>query len=252
MHAIVTKHIQKASPFIAAIINILFPARCAGCAESVGSHGALCVPCWQNIHFITDPLCHHCGLPFDYAIGERALCGHCMQHKPAYTQARALFRYDQHSRNQILSLKYHDKTGLVPIYGQWLVRIAESYKKQVDVIMPVPLHYSRLVWRRYNQAALLAHALADRTQITCLPDTLQRIRKTPTQSGLTRRQREDNVRGAFRIKAKNRDLIKGKSVLLVDDVMTTGATLDACARTLHDAGVIDVYVVTLARTVMGD
>jgi ComF family protein len=116
----------------------------------------------------------------------------------------------------------------------------------------VPLHYSRLLLRRYNQAALLAHTLGKQIRLPVLPDTLKRIRRTPPQAGLTRKQRDDNMRGAFRVENKKRPLLKGKSVILVDDVMTTGATLEACARTLHIAGVKDVYVLTLARTVIAD
>lgn len=249
---ILRQQLVKAKPILANVVDTLFPARCASCSELVGKHGALCMQCWQKIHFIDDPLCYKCGLPFEYNIGEKALCGRCMEHKPAYTEARAIFRYDEHSKSQVLSFKYHDRTQLAPVFGEWFTRTAGRYKEKADLIIPVPLHFSRLLMRRYNQAALLAHALSRQLQLPVLPDTLQRIRKTPSQAGLTRRQRDDNMRGAFRIEKKKRGLIKGKSVILVDDVMTTGATLDACARALHDAGVKDVYVLTLARTVIAD
>lgn len=252
MNAILSHYLTKARPVIATAIDMLFPARCAACRESVGRHGALCVPCWQNMAFISAPYCHKCGVPFEYTIGEKALCGRCMQHKPAYTEARAVMRYDENSRSHILALKYGDKTQLAPIYGEWLMRIALEYKHRAHYILPVPLYYTRLLGRRYNQAALLAYALAKYMDLPVLPDSLVRIRKTPKQAGFTRRQREDNVRGAFRVREKKRDQLKGKSVILVDDVMTTGATLEACARNLHDAGVRDVYVVTIARTVLAD
>ncbi len=235
-----------------AIVNTLFPARCAACGEFVGSHGALCTACWQDMHFISEPFCHACGLPFEFNIGEKALCGRCMEHKPAYAQARALFRYDEASKGQILAFKYLDKTQLAPVFGEWIARIAGHYEDRVQAIVPVPLHYLRLISRRYNQATLLAHALAEYLRLPVLPDTLRRIRATPPQSGLTRKQREDNMRGAFRVAENKRAFIKGKSVMLVDDVMTTGATLNACARALHDAGARDVYVFTLARTVIAE
>jgi ComF family protein len=231
---------------------MLFPARCAACRETVGAHGALCAACWEEIHFITAPHCHRCGLPFAHEMGEQALCGHCMKESPAFTEARAVFRYDETSRAQILALKYYDKTQLAPVFGHWLARAAGEYKDKVQAILPVPLHYWRLVGRRYNQAGLLAQALAKQTGLPVLNDTLRRVRATTTQAGLTRTGREKNVRGAFKVPHAKRETLKGKSVLLIDDVMTTGATLNACARALNDAGVVDVYVLTLARTVFGE
>jgi ComF family protein len=242
----------KAKPLLAAAVDMLFPAQCAVCHEAVGMHGALCATCWGQIHFITDPMCFKCGLPFEYRIGEKALCASCMAVMPAYTEARAIFRYDENSKGQVLAFKYHDKTQLAPIFGEWLARTYKPYTDKVQFIVPVPLHYWRLLSRRYNQATLLAHTLGRHTGLPVLPDTLKRIRATESQAGLSRRQRIDNMRGAFTVAKPRRELLKGKSVLLVDDVMTTGATLDACARTLHDAGVQDVYVLTIARTVLAD
>lgn len=249
---ILKHHFAKTKPIVGSIVNTLFPARCAACSELTESHGSLCATCWQNIHFIADPICCKCGLPFEYNIGEKAVCGRCMEHKPAYTEARAIFKYDENSRSQVLALKYHDKTQLAPIFGRWLARIAGTYKDKAQFIMPVPLHPMRIVTRRYNQAALLSYALSEHIGLPVLHNTLLRTRMTPTQSGLTRRQRADNMRGAFRVPEKKREVIKGNSVILIDDVMTTGATLEACARALHDAGVQDVYVLTLARTVLAD
>jgi ComF family protein len=175
-----------------------------------------------------------------------------MKEPPAYTEARAVFRYDDTSRTQVLALKYYDKTQLAPVFGNWLARTAKEYTSKAQLILPVPLHYWRFVSRRYNQAALLSHALARETGLPVITDALRRIRATPSQAGFTRKGREDNMRGAFLVPKHKHGLLKGLSVLLVDDVMTTGATLNACARALHDAGVRDVYVLTLARTVVAD
>ncbi len=241
----------KAKRLLHVTADTLFPARCPSCALPVGTHGTLCVECWGAIHFIADPVCVTCGLPFEHPMGFEAMCGHCMQQTPAFAQARSVFRYDENSRNQVLALKYHDKTQLAPVFGSWLAHAGKSYADKVQYILPVPMHYWRLVSRRYNQASLLAHALGPRVKLPVLSDVLKRTRATVAQSGLSRRQREDNVDGAFCVVEKERHRLKGTSVLLVDDVMTTGATLNACARTLHDAGVCDVYVLTLARTVIG-
>jgi ComF family protein len=250
MHATLRDYAAKAKPLLRATMDTIFPARCAACREPVGAHGALCATCWSEMHFITDPVCHHCGLPFGHVMGPVALCGACMQDRPAYTEARAVFRYDEHSRAQILALKYHDKTQLAPVFGSWLARMGSQYAPKAQAIIPVPLHYWRLLHRRYNQAALLAHALARETGLPVLTNTLKRVHATGSQAGLSRRGREENVRGAFKV--ARRESLKGISVLLIDDVMTTGATLNACARALHDAGARDVYALTLARTVVAD
>ena len=166
MFAFVQNYAQKARPIAKRTVDTFFPARCAACAEPVGSHGMLCAACWQGIHFIADPACYKCGLPFTVELGERTLCGHCMEKTPVYTQARSVFRYDEQSRNQVLALKYYDKTQLAPVFGQWLARAGAQFVSHVDVILPVPLYYWRLLKRRYNQAALLAHALSRHTDLT--------------------------------------------------------------------------------------
>jgi len=232
------------------LVGSLFPAVCVACRTLVGSHGSLCSECWKQIYFISEPFCYVCGLPFDYSLGKSALCGTCLKQKPSYTQARALFTYNEFSKNPILSLKYHDRTQLAPVFGAWLRRLALPYQPKVAAILPVPLHYSRLVKRRYNQAALLADTVGESLNITVMNNALLRSKKTPPQAGLSKRQREANMRGAFMVSPAKKPLLKGKSVILVDDVMTTGATLEACARCLHDAGVVDVFVITIARTVL--
>lgn len=123
---ILKQHFAKTKPIVGSIVNTLFPARCAACHELCGIHGSLCAACWQNIHFIAAPVCCKCGLPFEYNIGEEAVCGRCMAQKPVYTEARAIFKYDDNSKAQVLALKYHDKTELAPVFGGWLARIASS------------------------------------------------------------------------------------------------------------------------------
>lgn len=182
-------------------------------------------------------------------MGENVLCGECMRTRPSYARGRSAFRYDEHSKSLIIQLKYHDQTQLAPIYSSWLVKTGKELITASDVIVPVPLHYLRFVGRRYNQSALLTQALAKQTGLLHLPDALKRTRRTPPQAGLTRAQRLDNVKGAFAIHPKRKEAVKGKSVLLVDDVMTTGATLNQCTNALLKAGATSVNVLTLARTV---
>jgi len=232
---------------LAPILNLLFPPQCLICNGSVAANGTLCLPCWQQVRFITDPMCACCGAPFDYALGPEAICGECMREHPVYARGRAVFRYDEHSRALVTKLKYADQAQLAAIYGKWLANFGKTLATASDVIVPVPLHYWRFLGRRYNQSALLAYAMAKQCGLPVLPDGLKRTRKTLPQPGLTRKQRQDNVRGAFAVSQKHIAKIKGKSVLLIDDVMTTSATIDQCSKVLLKAGAAQVYVLTLAR-----
>ena len=232
-----------------ALLNLLFPPQCLHCDVIVPKHGTLCQPCWQKIQFITEPMCVCCGLPFDYSMGEGALCGECLREHPAYGHGRAVFRYNEYSGALVTKLKYHDQAYLAAVYGAWLAQAGAPLIAASDVIVPVPLHYWRFVGRRYNQSALLAQALSKKCGLTCLPNGLMRTRKTLSQTGLSRSQRENNVRGAFAVTPRFLDRIKDKTILLIDDVMTTGATIDACSKALLKAGAVNVNVLTLARTV---
>jgi len=229
------------------VLNFLFPPQCLACSESVPAHGTLCLGCWQKVRFITDPYCACCGNPFDFTLGKEALCGECLRERPPYARARAVFRYDEHSRALVTKLKYADQAQLAAVYGTWLNNFGKEVVNASDVIVPVPLHYWRFVGRRYNQSALLAYALKKHSKLPVIPDALKRTRATTPQPGLTRKQRHDNVRGAFAIHPRHTTGIRGKTVLLVDDVMTTSATLSECTKTLLDGGAMHVNVLTLAR-----
>lgn len=232
----------------AALLNLLFPPQCLSCDALVGAHGTLCMDCWRGVHFIAPPCCACCGLPFEFDIGEGAMCGECLREAPPFARARAALRYDDHSRALITKFKYADQTLLAPIYGKWLASAGRELIAASDVIVPVPLYYWRFVGRRYNQAALIAQALARHSSLPVLPDALLRTRHTQPQAGLTRAQRLDNVKGAFEANPRRAGDIHGKGVLLIDDVMTTGATIRQCARALTAAGAASVNVLTLART----
>jgi len=230
------------------LINLLFPPQCLNCKARVPDHGTLCLQCWQSVQFISDPMCDACGLPFEYDIGADALCGECLQNHPPYKKARAALTYNEHSSKLITRFKYADQTSLAKIYGDWLASAGKDLLTNTDIIIPVPLHYFRFVHRRYNQSALLAQALAKKTGIKHLPTALKRERNTKQQTGLTRRQRATNVKNAFSINTRYTAKIKNKNILLIDDVLTTGATLTQCTKALLKAGAASVNVLTLART----
>ncbi len=232
-----------------AALDLLLPPRCLACGVTVATPGAVCPDCWGGLRFISAPMCGACGLPFDYDPGAGALCGACARRLPAFGRARAVLRYDDGSRDLVVAFKHRDRTDAAPAYGAWMARAGAELLDGADVLVPVPLHRLRLMRRRFNQSALLAHALAARSDVACAPDMLIRTRPTPSQGRLSRALRERNVRGAFKVRRAG--AADGRRIVLVDDVLTTGATASACARALTAAGAASVDVLTLARVVRG-
>ena len=230
-----------------AALDLLLPPRCLRCGVAVGAEGALCAACWRSITFLGEPCCGCCGLPFDYDQGPEALCGGCAREPPAFARARAALRYDEESRRLILAFKHGDRLHLAPAFGAWMRRAGARLLAEADVLIPVPLHWTRLFARRYNQAAVLAQALAKASGPPVGADWLERRRRTPSQGKRNRAARRRNVAGAFALRPGRP--VAGKRILLIDDVLTTGATVDECARVLRRAGAASVDVLTLARTV---
>lgn len=231
------------------MIDHLWPPVCAACDVPVQGAGGLCPDCWDAVTFLGAPQCYACGVPFPFDAGERALCAECMRARPPYDRARAAFVYDDASRGMILAFKHADRTDLAPALVTWLKRPAAALLPDADIICPVPLHWSRLLSRRYNQSALLSNALAADGHARSVPDLLIRKRRTGTQGGKSRAARRRNVQGVFRVRPRHVPMLRDKRVLLVDDVMTTGATVEACARALLRAGAGGVDVITIARAV---
>lgn len=231
-------------------VNTIFPPRCFLCAEMVVQAGHICTDCWQNLHFITAPQCHSCGHPFEYALADGALCGGCIEHEPPYDMARAVLSYDDASRKLVTRFKFGDMLHPAEALANWMVRAGKDCLADADMMMPVPLHRVRLIRRRYNQAALLAKAISKQSKVPLLVDGMVRVRRTTPQTGLSRRQRKVNVRGAFQLSEQALQAVQKKRIVLIDDVMTTGATLEACAILLKKAGAAEVRVLTLARTLL--
>ncbi|HWY15133.1 MAG TPA: ComF family protein [Rhizomicrobium sp.] len=231
-------------------LDIVFPPLCCACRTPIVEAHNLCATCWNRISFLSDPLCAVCGFPFDFPAGPGVLCGSCQQRMPAFDKARSLMRYDEASRDPILALKRADRLDLVPAFARWMQRPGAELLAEADLIVPVPLHRSRLWQRRFNQSALLAQELGRLTgkPVECL--ALRRSRATRSQGEMpSASARRRNVEGAFRVHGSRSALLRNKGVLLIDDVFTTGSTIEASAKALKRAGARCVLVLTLARVV---
>ena len=232
---------------ISRALDLVLPPLCLICDEPVGGVATLCPACWKQIQFIAPPLCECCGVGFDVPVGAGMLCGACLAGTPQYQSARAALVYDDVSRKLILGFKHGDRTYAAAALAVWMHRAAGDVLAQADALLPVPLHRRRLFHRRYNQSALLAQHIGKLADKPVLFDALRRIRATPSQGHRKRKERQENVRGAFAVPLQQAVTVKDKVLVLVDDVMTTGSTVEECARILLKAGAKQVHVVVLAR-----
>jgi ComF family protein len=228
----------------ARVLDLVFPPQSLDGAARPQS-GGLSAEAWGRVAFIAEPLCDGCGAPFEYDVGER--CAACLARPRAFARARAACLYDEASRDLILKFKHADRTDLARLFARWISRAAADLLAEADAIAPVPLHRTRLLSRRYNQAAEIARPLARAHGCAYLPDALVRARRTETQGGKSGSGRRRNVAGAFEVPAGRAKRVAGKSILLIDDVLTTGATLEGCARALLRAGAARVDVAVVAR-----
>jgi ComF family protein len=238
-------------------LDVLLPPQCLACDALVSEPGTLCHACWDGSVFVSAPLCAACGTPFEFDHGPDALCGACVRDRPRIDRARAVFVYNDVSRNLATGLKYRDRTHAAPALGDWLARAGRELLGTADLIAPVPLHRARLWRRRFNQSALLAQAVARNAaragtdsgarEPALRLDLLTRVRATPSQGGLNAAARRSNVRGAFSVTSRHQKAVAGARILLIDDVFTTGATLGTCAAALLDSGAAAVDALVLAR-----
>jgi ComF family protein len=227
------------------LVDVALPPRCLACGEIVEETDALCGRCWGGMTFFAPPWCAGCGLPFAHPMEEGAVCADCAREKRAWDRARAVLRYDKNSRQLVLGLKHADHTHVANAFGRWMRRAGGEVLPGAELLVPVPLHWTRLFQRRYNQAALLANAISAAGGPPVAADCLVRRRRTPSQGHLGPLARERNVRSAFMI-SRSSDVV-GRRLVVIDDVMTTGATVNECARVLKRAGAVSVGVLTLAR-----
>jgi ComF family protein len=227
-------------------VDWLTPPKCLDCKEPVSTGASLCITCWQKLTLISEPVCDALGTPFEYDQGEGALSPAAIADPPPWDKARAAVAFDDPSKHLVHLLKYRDIHEAGIAMARMMLGPGRKLLAEADVILPVPLHRKRLWDRRFNQAAVLTQHIAKQALRTWHHDVLLREVPTRQQVGLTAEERRKNVRKAFVVPLEKQGYVAGKTVLLIDDVRTTGATAAACARTLKDASAARVFVLTFA------
>ena len=228
------------------LADTIVPPLCLSCREPLAVKDAICPVCWRAVDFIRPPLCDRLGIPLPFDPGGLTISAAAAAAPPDYDRARAVARYDGVMRDMIHALKYSDRHDAVHLFGRWLMESGRDLLGDAELLVPVPLNRFRLLSRRFNQSALLAHELSRLTGVAYDPLCLVRTRRTVPQFGLTRHQRRDNVRGAFAVARGAGERIDGRRIVLIDDVITSGATVGACARALKRSGAVQVDVLALA------
>lgn len=229
-----------------AVIDFIAPPKCLTCHAAIADPASLCLTCWSKLAHIDAPVCDVLGTPFAYDQGEGAISAPAVAAPPHWDRARSAVAYDEASRNIVHALKYRDTMEAGLLMARMMSRAGVNIARDADVIIPVPLHRWRLWSRRFNQAAYLAQHIANHFAVSCRTDVLHRVKASRSQVGLKADERRKNVAKAFEITPENLGTIAGRRVLLVDDVMTTGATAESCAAVLKKAGAARVDVLTFA------
>lgn len=233
--------------FLRQAVDTIYPPRCLACPEPTAESGGLCPDCWQDVAFITGPRCPSCAAP---VLEDGISCADCIRHPPAWDRGAAAVLYDGVGRRAVLSFKHGDRVDLAPPLARWIERAAAPLLARSDVIVPVPLHWRRLLRRGYNQAALLSRHLGRLSGIPAAPAALMRHQNTPPLKGLGREARHALLRDALRLHQP--DAVTGRRVLLIDDVLTSGATLSAAAEVLRAGGAKSVDIAVIARVTRFD
>jgi len=229
-------------------LDVALPPLCPACRDLVTDRG-VCPSCWSKLAFIAPPYCPRLGIPFVYDPGPGILSMQAIADPPAYQRARAAVRYDDVARQLAHAFKYSDRLDLAPMIGRWMARAGHELLDGADALVPVPLHWRRLWARRFNQSAALAESVARESGVAVAHHALKRVKATAQQVGLSRKDRAANVQGAFRVPPDAKAEVAGRRLVLIDDVLTSGATSDACARALLHAGAAQVDVLVFARVV---
>jgi ComF family protein len=234
------------------LADIVVPPVCLACQRPLGSHDCLCPLCWRQIRFIRPPLCDRLGIPMPFDTGGTIVSGAALRNPPDWDRARAVAKFGPVLRDLIHKFKYSDRLDARRLFGKWLAEAGSELIADADVLVPVPLHRWRLLWRKFNQAAMLANEVGRLTGTPVDPFAVRRSKSTRPQVGLSEAARRRNLAGAFEVPKRARAGIEGRKVLLIDDVFTTGSTVAACARVLKRSGAARVDVLVLAMVIDGE
>lgn len=231
------------------VVDLVLPPGCPACGTATADLGLLCARCWARLDLLAPPLCAIYGTPLPHELGEGSLSPLAISDPPPFRRSRSAVLHGEVSRRLVGGFKYGDRMERARPLAAMMSAAGRELLADAEILVPVPLHRRRLRARRYNQAGLLAQALAHAAQLPWSPDVVERARPTRQQVGLTAGERDRNVRGAFRVPAERSGRVAGRRVLLIDDVYTTGATVRAATRALLRAGAADVDVLTFSRVV---
>lgn len=234
-------------PQLQRALSLLYPDQCILCETRVDQHGGLCGACWRQMPFLTGLVCHTCGVSLPGADSHQVLCDDCLATPRPWESGRAALTYRDAGRRVVLALKHADRLDLVPACVDWMMRAGVEILSDKPVLVPVPAHWMRLVRRRYNQSAELCRTLARKTGLESVPDALKRTRRTSTQDGKTVDERFANLQGSISANPNCVERIRGRNICLIDDVMTSGATLSVATDALYEAGAEQVCALVLAR-----
>ncbi|MEN9708534.1 MAG: hypothetical protein RIQ68_942 [Pseudomonadota bacterium] len=235
------------------VLNLLYPPACLACRAATEASGVLCTACWTETRFIERPFCERLGTPFARDLGPGLLSPEVMADPPVWARARSVAAFeDGPVKRLVYRLKYYDRLEVAQALGLWMARAGLELLEEADLLIPIPLHRSRLAARRFNQAMALAQAISRHCGVPAEGLVLERTRRTPPQVGLSRLQRAANMQGVFRVGPEQRLKVEGRRVVLVDDVLTSGATSNAAARCLLRAGAAQVDLLVFARVITGE
>lgn len=237
--------------FLETIIKLIFPPKCILCEKIVEQDNTLCEKCWEKIKFIKEPFCDKCSSPLEYKVSDKVICTNCIKNKPLYIKLRSAVVYNSFSSKIIFRFKFYDKIYLKKFMAKTMVQSASDIIDKIDVIISVPLHKKRLIFRKYNQSLLLANEIGKITNKKVIYNFLLKNKHTIPQAKLNQKDRIKNLKGKFLINPiylQEIEKYKNLNFVLIDDVITTGSTITECIKTLNNAGIKNVYVITFAKT----
>jgi len=233
--------------------NLIFPPKCLLCEKIIEDEDTLCCDCWKKITFIKRPFCDKCSAPFDFNIDDDSVCVPCIKNKPLYIKARSAVVYNNYVAKIIFKFKFYDKIHIKRFMAKCMVSAADDIFKDIDILIPTPLHKKRLIYRKYNQSLLLANEIARLTNKRVLYNFLYKTTHTTPQAHLKQLDRKSNLRNKFAINQEYLDVIgnyRNLNFAIIDDVITTGSTVNECIRAMNDVGINNVYAISFAKTLL--